>query len=213
MLGSKWAFPYVFRVNNYQGFELWPNSGNSEPQNHVLRKWKITKCQNRSHFPKTLFRTAPKGCDFHDHQVNMSMSRSKSLALMSVLNMLGSKWVFPYVSMVNHYHGLELWPNSGNSEPQIMVWENDKSQNVRIFHTSRMLCELLYVLSVSISHAFNCLPAISAGTTGKTLTCTVSTLTCTFWNLGLSLVHFHKQVTQESPQRARITLIIWVMSG
>jgi hypothetical protein len=74
---------------------------------------------------------------------------------------------------------------------------NEKSQNVRIFKTSRMLCELLYVLSVWSSHAFNCLPAISAGTTGKTLTCTVSMRTCTFWNFGLSLVHFHKQVTQK----------------
>ena len=42
---------------------------------------------------------------------------------------------------------------------KIMVWENTKSQNVRIFHASRMLCELLFVLSVSIIHAFKGLPA------------------------------------------------------
>jgi hypothetical protein len=40
-----------------------------------------------------------------------------------------------------------------------MFWENEKSQNVRIFHASRMLCELLFVLSVSIIHAFKGLPA------------------------------------------------------
>ena len=41
-------------------------------------------------------------------------------------------------------------------------------------------CLLLYVLSVSSSHAFKCLPAISAGTTGNTLTCTFSMLTVHF---------------------------------
>ena len=52
-------FPYVFKLNTYQGLELWPNSGHSEPQNHGLRKCKITKCQNLSHFPQKIFRTAP----------------------------------------------------------------------------------------------------------------------------------------------------------
>ena len=59
---------------------------------------------------------------------------------------------------------IKVWCCGQTVETQnlkIMVWENQKSQNVRIFHTSRMLCELLYVLSVSISHAFKCLPAIS----------------------------------------------------
>ena len=107
--------------------------------------------------------------------------------------------MFPYMFMVNTYQGLELWPNSGNSEPQNHGLGKYKSQNVRIFHTSRMLCELLYVLSVSISHAFKCLPAISAGTTGKTLTCELSMLTFTFWNFGLSLVHFHKYGSLRAP--------------
>jgi hypothetical protein len=47
----------------------------------------------------------------------------------------------------------------GTGNLKIMVWENTKSQNVRIFHASRMLCELLFVLSVSIIHAFKGLPA------------------------------------------------------
>ena len=45
--------------------------------------------------------------------------------------------MFPYVLKVNNYQVLEMWPNSGNSEPQTRGLGNEKSQNVRIFHTSR----------------------------------------------------------------------------
>ena len=69
--------------------------------------------------------------------VSFTQVRLNVTFIESVLNMLGSKWVFPHVSSVNNYQGLELWPNNGNSEPRNHVLRNEKSQNVKIFHTSR----------------------------------------------------------------------------